>query len=83
MLLKSYAVEDLTVRHWVNPVLVETGWDAVHLCSTGRLLQLSPLLRQSTLHHGGLGEGAIWILIGQDDSSHSLIINKRVRFSVF
>lgn len=52
----------LTVRHRVYPVLVEAGRDAVHLCVAGRLLQLSPLLRESVLHHGRLREGAIWIL---------------------
>lgn len=52
----------LTVRHRVYPVLVETGRDAVHLCVAGRLLQLSPLLSESVLHHGRLREGAIWIL---------------------
>lgn len=48
------AVELLTVWHGVDPVLVETCRDAVHLCGAGRLLQLPPLLRQSALHHGGL-----------------------------
>lgn len=43
-------------------MLVETSGDGVHLCCPSRLLQLSPLLSESALHHGGLGEGAVWVL---------------------
>lgn len=56
-------VQVLTIRHGVYPVLVEAGRDGVQLCRSSRLLQLSPLFRESALHHGCLGEGAIWILM--------------------
>lgn len=45
----------LTIRHGVDPVLVQTRRDGVHLGLARGLLHLPPLLGQSALHHRGLG----------------------------
>jgi hypothetical protein len=55
-------VQVLTVRQGVYPVLVEANRYAVHLSHSLSLLHLPPLLSQSTLHHGCLGQRAVWIL---------------------
>lgn len=54
----------LTVWQRVDPVLIQPHGDGVHLSLSCRLLQLSPLLSQSALHHGRLRQRAIWILHG-------------------
>lgn len=59
-----------TVWKWVDPVLVQPHGDGVHLCLTCSLLQLSPLLGQSALHHGSLGQRAIWILMDSRGKVH-------------
>lgn len=43
-------------------MLVEPRGDGVHLRLTRRLLQLASLLGQGALHHGRLGQGAVWVL---------------------
>lgn len=60
MQMKSF----LTVWQRVDPVLIQPHGDGVHLSLSCRLLQLSPLLSQSALHHGRLRQRAIWILHG-------------------
>lgn len=77
--LKCWRV--LTVRHRVYPVLVETGGDAVHLCCASRLLHLPPLLRQSALHHGCLGKGAVWILTEEMRTTVGLTTEKQTNLS--
>lgn len=52
----------LTVWQRVDPVFVQPHGDGVHLCLPRSLLQLASLLSQSALHHGRLGQRAIWIL---------------------
>lgn len=54
--------QSLTVRHGVNPVLVEARGDAVHLVCASRLLELATLFGQGALHHGRLRQRAVGIL---------------------
>lgn len=55
-------MEVLTVWQRVDPVLVQAHWDGVHLSLSRRLLEFPPLLGQSALHHGGLGQRAVGVL---------------------
>lgn len=72
-------VSVLTIGHRVDPVLVETGGDRVHLCCARRLLQLPPLLRQGALHHGRLGEGAVWVLMDKVRTDVGTNVEKQKR----
>lgn len=54
--------EVLTVWQRVDPVFVQAHGDGVHLSLARRLLQFSPLLGQSALHHGGLRQRAVGVL---------------------
>lgn len=68
----------LTIRQGVDPVLVEAQRDAVHLCLALGLLHLPPLLGQSALHHGGLGQRAVRVLeqTGRRRKDESLVITE-------
>lgn len=66
--------EVLTVWQRVDPVFVQAHGDGVHLSLARRLLQFSPLLGQSALHHGGLRQRAVWVLQPHKHTGQQVVV---------